>query len=222
MPMATPSPLCALVEGRGATRGGKKRSPWLAPPRRWEVIRSLMADDEKALLRVVHGAGMLSSDTHGSVERALSKRVARAANESDYDFVVDLEQRLFQASKRQRGVYKQGVVRFMHALMHNRRHIVQNYTPAEALRCAPDLLLVNTVTDQLRRQTDMHERRFKEMLHERFEELELSSDNTEGLLQCARCKSTNVVWEQRQTRSADEGMTIIAVCTKCSNTWVMS
>ena len=42
-----------------------------------------------------------------------------------------------------------------------------------------------------------------------------------GLLQCPRCRSTNVTMEQRQTRSADEGMSVFATCRDCKRRWRM-
>jgi len=42
------------------------------------------------------------------------------------------------------------------------------------------------------------------------------STTTVGLFSCPRCKSQDVDTEQKQTRSADEPMTIFCQCTKCS------
>ena len=38
-------------------------------------------------------------------------------------------------------------------------------------------------------------------------------------IQCKACGSTRVSWVQKQTRSADEAMTIFAQCEKCSASW---
>lgn len=40
-----------------------------------------------------------------------------------------------------------------------------------------------------------------------------------GLLKCGRCGSNNVSYFERQTRSADEPMTVFATCDKCGNKW---
>ena len=44
-------------------------------------------------------------------------------------------------------------------------------------------------------------------------------DHSEGLLQCFRCKSTRVESYQRQTRSADEAMTMFCMCLECHHKW---
>jgi len=47
------------------------------------------------------------------------------------------------------------------------------------------------------------------------------SSVSSGLFQCKRCKSFDVDTEQKQTRSADEPMTIFCLCTKCSLRFVI-
>lgn len=42
---------------------------------------------------------------------------------------------------------------------------------------------------------------------------------TGGLFKCGRCKSTKTTHYQKQTRSADEPMTVFVQCTNCSNRW---
>ena len=41
----------------------------------------------------------------------------------------------------------------------------------------------------------------------------------EGLLQCFKCKSTRIESYQRQTRSADEAMTMFCMCLSCHHRW---
>jgi len=41
----------------------------------------------------------------------------------------------------------------------------------------------------------------------------------DGVLQCSKCKSFKTVSYQRQTRSADEGMTTFSTCTVCIHRW---
>ena len=38
---------------------------------------------------------------------------------------------------------------------------------------------------------------------------------------CRRCGSEEVTWEEKQTRSADEGATVFCTCTRCHNRWVL-
>jgi DNA-directed RNA polymerase subunit M/transcription elongation factor TFIIS len=118
------------------------------------------------------------------------------------------------------------VVRMLFVLSHNRKEIIRLLLQAspEAVLDMKDVeLLLGTGVARAQEQLDDSESRFKSMLQEKFEELtDKGHDGSEGLLKCTRCLSTNVIWDQRQTRSADEGMTIIAKCLHCNNAWSMS
>lgn len=46
-------------------------------------------------------------------------------------------------------------------------------------------------------------------------------ERSAGFMRCAKCKSTEVDVEQKQTRSADEPMTLFALCTNCGARWTM-
>lgn len=57
------------------------------------------------------------------------------------------------------------------------------------------------------------------MLQEKYEALD---DRTfEAIVRCGKCKSPEVAWEDKQTRSADETATLYCVCTKCKHRWVL-
>lgn len=40
-----------------------------------------------------------------------------------------------------------------------------------------------------------------------------------GIEECRRCASKNVIYAEKQTRSADEGMTVFYSCLNCGKTW---
>lgn len=42
-----------------------------------------------------------------------------------------------------------------------------------------------------------------------------------GMFSCPKCKSKDVDTEQKQTRSADEPMTIFCACTRCQTRWTI-
>ena len=44
----------------------------------------------------------------------------------------------------------------------------------------------------------------------------------DGVFKCGKCKSKKTTYTQVQTRSADEPMTIFAVCLNCENRWKFS
>ena len=47
------------------------------------------------------------------------------------------------------------------------------------------------------------------------------TSNSTGFLICHKCKSKDIDWTQRQTRSADEAMTVFCECRQCGNRWKM-
>ena len=49
--------------------------------------------------------------------------------------------------------------------------------------------------------------------------LQAIDDTVEGLLQCGKCKSKKTTYSSMQTRSADEPMTVFALCLACGNRW---
>ena len=49
----------------------------------------------------------------------------------------------------------------------------------------------------------------------------LTGDGGPALNRCRKCGSTDVEWHQRQTRSADEGITTFCACLSCGKRWRM-
>lgn len=138
-----------------------------------------------------------------------------------------LERAIHRKAASDHAEYTALVVRMLFALSHNREgvmRLVQRTSAERVLEMDDAALLEGTGVARAQEQLDDREHRFKSMLQEKFEELtdKERHEEGEGLLQCKRCQSTNVIWDQRQTRSADEGMTIIAQCLSCNNTWSMS
>lgn len=50
-------------------------------------------------------------------------------------------------------------------------------------------------------------------------ELKKAVQTSSDLFKCPKCGAKDCMWEQRQTRSADEPMTVIATCNKCGFYW---
>lgn len=56
------------------------------------------------------------------------------------------------------------------------------------------------------------------MLHEE-EKCDTTEDKYAPILLCRACKSSNVVWQGKQLKSADEPMTIFCKCESCGANW---
>tara|TARA_B100000945_G_C20362252_1_gene587769 strand:- start:772 stop:1251 length:480 start_codon:yes stop_codon:yes gene_type:complete len=76
-----------------------------------------------------------------------------------------------------------------------------------------------TILEDIQNQSNIQRIRFEQMLTEKYELMNDKSYNT--TLKCRRCGSSEVSWEQKQTRSADEASTVFCTCQKCNNRWTM-
>lgn len=63
--------------------------------------------------------------------------------------------------------------------------------------------------------------RYRENIHEAQKVLTEKVSSGKGLFTCARCKSVDIDTEQKQTRAADEPMTVFCACTRCGLRWTI-
>lgn len=80
-------------------------------------------------------------------------------------------------------------------------------------------MAANTIIEDIEKETDLQKKRFEQMLQEKYDMMNDKSYN--ATLKCRRCGSSEVSWDQKQTRSADEASTVFCTCTKCNNRWTM-
>jgi DNA-directed RNA polymerase subunit M/transcription elongation factor TFIIS len=76
-----------------------------------------------------------------------------------------------------------------------------------------------TILEDIENEAIVQKQRFEQMLQEKYDMLNDKSYN--ATLKCRRCGSSEVGWEQKQTRSADEASTVFCTCNKCKNRWTM-
>lgn len=106
-------------------------------------------------------------------------------------------------------------------LLHNLR---QNPSIARhgknIIKLSDDDMAEGTVLKLLQNEAAMRIKRFDQILQEKYDSM---SDKTcVSSLKCKKCGSSDVTWEQKQTRSADEAMTVFCTCSKCKQRWKMS
>lgn len=75
------------------------------------------------------------------------------------------------------------------------------------------------MTGRIEMERVMRAKRFDEMLKEKYDALD--DQQFKAIVKCRRCGSSEVRWEEKQTRSADEAATVFCTCVKCGNRWVM-
>lgn len=92
--------------------------------------------------------------------------------------------------------------------------------------CGADIVLMSnavmakgTIVEEIEREAEEQRARFEQILQEKYEMVNRTSCRT--ALRCRRCGSGDVTCEQKQTRGADESMTVFCTCVKCSLRWTM-
>lgn len=93
-------------------------------------------------------------------------------------------------------------------------------TPDMPLRSDAELTK-GTVLARVRESDRVRREIFHNMLREKFEQIEDRDARYKSSLRCHRCKSSDVTWDLKQTRSADEASTAFCVCAKCNHRWTI-
>ena len=75
-----------------------------------------------------------------------------------------------------------------------------------------------TIVEDIEKETLNQRLRFEQILQEKYDKVNTSCRT---VLRCRRCGSGDVSAEQKQTRGADEAMTVFCTCAKCNNRWTM-
>ena len=89
----------------------------------------------------------------------------------------------------------------------------------DVLVASDEILTKGTIVGRVRDEAVIRQKRFAEMLQEKYDAL--NDKKFEAIVRCRRCGNEDVTWEEKQTRSADEGATVYCSCPVCKNRWVM-
>lgn len=95
-----------------------------------------------------------------------------------------------------------------------RRRIVDGELPVEVLVSLGERDLVNP--ERRKVLDDEFEARAKDS---NLAEIRKASMTSSKLFSCPKCKVKDCTWTQKQTRSADEPMTVFCCCNNCGNVW---
>lgn len=79
---------------------------------------------------------------------------------------------------------------------------------------------LGTAVGRVHEEARLKRERFQQMLQEKYDAL--NDQKFATIVRCRRCRSEDIMWEEKQVRSADEGATIFAACTNCKHRWVMA
>ena len=110
--------------------------------------------------------------------------------------------------------------RIVHATQ-TRPQTALDLAPA-ALACASsDALARGTEAEEVRRRRRLERDAVLNLIEAHVEEMRTEVSAGSSIVVCGKCKSDNVQWEQKQTRGADEPMTLFCKCMACGKQWRM-
>lgn len=89
----------------------------------------------------------------------------------------------------------------------------------EVVHLPDSFLAKGTLVGRIEEERKEREERFANMLQEKYDAL--NDRKFQAIVRCRRCGSEEVTWDEKQTRSADEGATVFCACQTCKNRWVM-
>jgi DNA-directed RNA polymerase subunit M/transcription elongation factor TFIIS len=80
-------------------------------------------------------------------------------------------------------------------------------------------LALGTETGRLTSERKLRDVRYQQMLQEKYESI--NDPTLQAIVQCRKCGGSEIQWDEKQTRSADEGCTLFCVCLKCKHRWTV-
>lgn len=119
--------------------------------------------------------------------------------------------------------YKSKSLELLEDLRINSAHLFEtaSYSPSEVMTLSPEELRFNTPNDTFHREIRSRHAMYMEILSNGVANVDKLQAEGCGLLICRSCKSSKVTTGLRQTRSADEGMSVFASCLDCNARWKM-
>jgi len=91
----------------------------------------------------------------------------------------------------------------------------------KVLTMTDEEMIRGTLVETVAREEGIRSSAFEDMLREKYENV-IANTKTDNILRCRGCGSSQISWEQKQTRGADEAMTVFCSCTSCHKRWRMS
>lgn len=115
-----------------------------------------------------------------------------------------------------RALYRDKVLQIAHNLEANPSLLAHG---AALSVMSDERMAQGTIVEDIANQAQQRRERFDKYMEVKYELMNDAS--LRSTLQCRRCGCADVSWEQKQTRGADEAMTVFCTCNKCQNRWKM-
>ena len=116
--------------------------------------------------------------------------------------------------------YAEVVHRVLHAVR-QRPEVAAEMSPDALVQASSDVLARGTDAEQARLRRCAERDAVLRLIEAHVEEMRTEVSAGSSIVVCGKCKSDNVQWEQKQTRGADEPMTLFCKCMSCGKQWRM-
>ena len=139
----------------------------------------------------------------------------------DVDAAMDLEGEVARAAQQHVESYLEHMRRMAFNIACNNELTQQ---PADRLVFMTDEeLSAGTLVERVQKEELERMQAFSDLLREKYDNV-VKAQSSESLLRCRNCGGSDITWNQKQTRSADESSTIFCCCLnpKCKKRWRLS
>lgn len=94
------------------------------------------------------------------------------------------------------------------------------YTPSQLVALDSSTLAIGTPQEGLKDRRLARQQKFDTLC--KVFTADDPADKDVPLMKCRKCKSEDLNFDQKQTRSADESMTVFVCCNRCDARWKMN
>ncbi len=136
------------------------------------------------------------------------------------DYVRQLEQAIYMDTLGQRSTYMSVVRSMAFNLRQNGQHLMAAHAPETLFQLDHVVLAKGTPIETWHNQHMASKAKEAELQNSKPIDF-FEGEDDDSLIRCSRCRSADVSWEQKQTRGADESMTLFFTCTNCDKRWKM-
>ena len=162
---------------------------------------------------------VLPKHRHRALQLLMAQVKGRASQSQVATYVRELELAI-HSDAMGRDAYMRILRAMAFNMRQNGRHLMETHAPESLVQLDHVLLAKGTPVETWH--TLHMERQAKEQELQASKPIDFfEGEDDPSLIRCSRCRSTEVTWEQKQTRGADESMTVFFTCTKCNKRWKM-
>lgn len=134
-----------------------------------------------------------------------------------WEYAIEIDKEIYVYSGRIRDDYVDKAKQILFNITTNRKLLS---TKPRHLVAMDNLDLArDTILERVQQQQTAREYYFSNLLKSKMDQIDTSNSS---ILKCRCCGSSDISWQQKQTRGADEAMTIFCTCNSCKSRWKMS